>query len=182
MVYLAFFIVLILILPLTFTVYAFFDYKSKRLFIALYLFKYIKLISGYINVRQKGGFYFHLNDNKVIILNKDILNKFKDKPNFLPKLTVLNVYSVIDSGVKSQNWLSFLFLFYLALINVNCFISNEIRYIGLKTDLNLLNSSENFKSLKLKFTFSFNLVGILCKIIGSLVNKGNIFNVQKQQS
>ena len=180
MVYLVFFIVLILIFPLIFTAYAYFDYKNKRLFIALYLFSKIKLISGYINVREKGGVYFHLSDKKVIIINKEIFDKFKGKPNFLPKITVFDVYSVIDSGVKSQYWLSFLFAFYTIIININCICSNEIKYITLKTDLNVVNLNENLKSLKVKVSFSFNVVGIFCKFFDSLFIKGNIFNVQKQ--
>ncbi len=179
MVYLAFFIALILVFPLVFSGYFYLDINNKKLFLAVYLFKYVKLLSGFITFRDNGGFYFHISDKKVVILNKELFDKFKGGPDFLPKITVFNSYSIIDSGVKNDIWLSFLFTFYTILRNFNCILSNEINYLSLKTDLNVINIDKNLISVKLSLIFSFNLLGILNNFFGSLLLRG-ISYVKKQ--
>ena len=180
MVYLAFFIALILILPFVFSAYLYYDNKNKKLYLALYLFRYLNLISGYFTKRESGGFYFHISNKRVIILNKEVFNKLKDGPDFLPKLTVINSYSIIDSGVKDDVWLSFLFVFYTILRNFNCIISNKMAFLTLKTDLNLIDSQENLINIKLRITFCLNLLGILYQFFRSLILRG--INDAKKQS
>ena len=179
MVYLAFFIALIFVLPLVISVYIYYDNINKRLFIAIYLFKYIKLLTGYIIPREIGGFYFHISNKKAIIIDKDILEKLKGGPDFLPKIAVFNCYSIIDSGTKSDVWLSFLFFGYTILREFNCILSNNVKYLSLKSDLNVYLVEENLLSIKLRIVFSFNFLSILYKFFGSLIIRG-INNVKKQ--
>ena len=68
MVVAVFIIGLILILPFILTFYGYLSVKGKRLYFALYLFGKIKLVSGYLKRRDKGGFYIHLSENLAIII------------------------------------------------------------------------------------------------------------------
>ena len=181
MVYLAFFIALILIFPLVISVYIYYDNINKRLFIAIYLFKYIKLLTGYIIPREIGGFYFHISNKKAIILDKEFINKLKGGPDFLPIPSIFDCYLVIDSGVKSDAWLSFLFIFYSILRFISNLLSYNISHLTLKTNLNVISVEENLSSIKLSLTFAFNLLGILCKFFGSLILRG-IKNVKRKKA
>ena len=172
MIYLIVIVVFLLFLPIIFTVYSYVNVKDKKLYIAIYIFKYIKLLSGYITVRESNGFYFHVSNKKVIIIDTNLIKKLQNGPNILPMPTVFNVYTIIDSGVKNDSWLFFLLNFYYILKGFNFFLCNKISYLELKTDLNIYKKDENFISAKNKFTFSFNLFGILCKIFVNLIVKG----------
>ena len=66
----------------------------------------------------------------------------------------------------------FLLNFYYLLKGFNFFLCNKISYLELKTDLNIYKKDENFISAKNKFTFSFNLFGILYKIFVNLIVTG----------
>ena len=68
MVIAVFIIGLILILPFVLTFYGYYNVEGKRLYFALYLYGKIKLISGYVKLRNKGGFYIHLSENKTLQL------------------------------------------------------------------------------------------------------------------
>lgn len=172
MIYLIFISVFILFLPLIFTVYTYVDVKEKKLYIAIYMYKFIKIISSYITIRESGGFYLHLTNNKVIIIDSDLIKKLRDGPNILPMPTIFNVYTIIDSGAKSDAWLFFLYNFYYLLKGFNFIISNDVQFLKLKTDLNVYNKNENLINVKAKFNLTFNLFGILYKIFVNLILKG----------
>ena len=172
MVYIVFIVAFIFLLPLFFTVYFYLDVKGKKLYIAIYLYKYIKVLSSYITIRNPNGFYFHISNTKVIIIDKNLIKKLQNGPNILPMPTIFNVYTIIDSGMQSDTWLFFLLNFYYGFKIFNFLTTNNTSYLKLKTDLNLINSNENLIGLKCKLNFSFNLFGILYKIFVNLIVKG----------
>ncbi len=164
------FIVILLFAPIFVTIYACYNKKENRLYFAIYSLKIIKILSGYITVRDKGGFYIHVN-NTAYIINKDTLLNFKmssgDEKAFLP----LYLYLVVDSG-SDFNSLSFLMVTnFLSNIFSN-YLYNTDNYFDFNNDINIYNNESGILSIKLCFTLCFNLFCIVKAIFANHILKG----------
>ena len=167
MVVAVFILVLLLILPFILTFYGYYDIKSKRLYFALYLYGKIKVISGYVKGRKKGGFYIHLSEYKAVIIDVNTLKKISGGPDYFSNIEFEKFYMITDVGVKNIN---FLFL----ILNVNSALINFAKITKAKgflpkivSDVNIYNQNENLMSIKVKFICSFNFVCILKSIFAN---------------
>jgi hypothetical protein len=167
MVITVFIIGLILILPLILTFYGYLSVKGKRLYFALYLFGKIKLISGYVKLRDKGGFYIHLSDSKAIIIDINTLKKLSGGPNLFSDVEFDELYLITDLGVKNFSLLYTVLTVNSAIKNFACITKARGFLPKIISDLNIYNQNDGLKSIKIKFIFSFNLVCILKSIIAN---------------
>ena len=167
MVIAVFIIGLILILPFVLTFYGYYNVEGKRLYFALYLYGKIKLISGYVKLRNKGGFYIHLSENKAIIIDIKTLQKLSGGPNYFNDIEFNELYLITDVGVKNVKVLYTVLCVNSAIKNFACITKARGFLPEIKSDLNIYNQNDCLKSIKAKFIFSLNLICILKSVIAN---------------
>ncbi len=167
-----FILILLLIFPFIISLYTYYDVRFKRVYFAFYLYGKIKIISGYVKLRNKGGFYVHLTENKALIIDINTLKKLSGGPDYLSNIQLSEVYLITDCGVKNVN---LLFL----ILALNSAVKNyaKIKVLNnalpkITSDLNVYNQNDSLKSIKIKILCAFNLVCILKSIIANYKNVG----------
>lgn len=164
--------IFILILPLIFSVYFYYDNDNKRVYFAVFIFGYFKILSGYIKGRIKGGIYIHLSEKRAIIVRLSALKNIGNGPNFLKVISVNSLYYLIDVGTQYV-WL--LTYFSVLVKNTHAFASifdSLGYYFNLFADLNVYQEEIGLKSIKFKLKLSFNLIGIIILFITNYISKG----------
>ncbi len=162
--------VILLFAPIFITVYAYYNKEEKKLYFAIYSLKIIKIISGYVTLRDKGGFYVHAN-NKAYIINKNTILNFKfssgDEKAFLP----ISLYLVVDCGTdfNSLTLISFLSMFSN---NVKTYINNTSSFFNYNSDFNLYLNSVGISSINVSFTVCFNIFCIVKALFANHILKG----------
>lgn len=161
-------LLIISLLPLSLTFYAFYDKTLKKLCVAVYLFNFIKVFSGYITNRKLGGFYIH-NKNKAIIL-KPKLKSFKGNNAIIKALSlktiIINAYLGVDnlpalfSVLTVKNSLNTIF----TTVNGNKF---RVNY-----DFNLFLSVNSGLSFGVKTIIKTCVLRILLAVIAKSIKKG----------
>lgn len=174
-----FLVAIIIVLPIIVSSYFYFNNNLKRLYFAIYIFGFIKLISGYFKVRNKGGFYLHLSKNKAIIIDFSIIKKLNGGPNYLSDFSINKLFIESDiSIIKTKLLFSSIYLNYFTSI-----ISKIIYESGympeITSNLNIILDNDDIFSLKFKIIFSFNLVCILKSLIANAKNVGVKYVKQK---
>ena len=167
-----FIMVLLLIFPFVLSVYAYYDVKLKRVYFAIYLFGKIKIISGYVKLRKKGGVYVHLTEDKALIIDINTLKKLSGGPDYLSNIQLSEVYLITDCGIKNINLL-FLILTINSSIKNYAIINDKSNVLPkIVSDLNVYNQIDALKSIKIKILLAFNLVCILKSIIANYKSVG----------
>lgn len=169
MVFVIFFIFLILILPLVFTLYFYFDLQDKRLYFAVFLFGKIKLLCGYFKPRNNESFYLHLSNNKTIIIDISVLKKLKGGRGFLKSFDISYLNFIVDAGVCDGILLFTLF----SLKKLSDYFFITFNFTNILTEINVFNKDKGVISIKCKLIFVFNIVCILKTFIAN-----NIFEVK----
>ena len=166
-------IIIILFLPIFLSVYLYYEGLDKRLYFAIYLFSFIKILDGYIKIRKLGGFYIHVTEEKAIILDyKSILNFEKGSFNIQSALSLVNFNLITDIGIKSFNTIT-IFLFFKTLTNILGKVFTCTKpYFELKNNLNIIDVNENLINIKCSFTLYFNIFCILLKLIANVIKRG----------
>lgn len=172
MVVAVFVVALLLIFPFVFSVYGYYVTNFKRLYFALYLFGKIKVISGYIKLRKKGGIYIHLTENKAIIIDINTLKKLNGGPNYINYFQFNSLYLIVDCGIKNLNILFIALSVIFRLKDYSKTLSENNKYPKIIVDFNLYNENSNIKSIKFKLFGAFNLICILQSIIANYKSVG----------
>lgn len=163
---------LFLILPIFVSVYLYYDVIDKRLYFAIFLYNQIKITSGYIVKRKNGGFYVHTN-KKAYIFDNETLNKLKSSDIDLTKALQTRTFNLyIDIGLEDVNLIILGASIYYLLQNIGKVYTEKYNYFNYLTDLNIYDTNKKLISIKLKHVVSFNILGILSKIIANLISKG----------
>ena len=167
-----FLIILLLIFPFILSIYIYYDDKVKRVYFAIYLFAKIKIISGYLKIRKKGGFYIHLTENKALIIDINTLKKLSGGPDYFKNIQISEIYLITDCGVRNINFL-------FSILAINNAIKNyaKIKYKNnefpiIASDLNVYNQNIDLISIKIKITCAFNLICILKSVFANYKSVG----------
>lgn len=169
MYYIVLFITLILIAPVFITAYFYFNVNEKRLYFALYLFGGIKLFSGYVKERIKGGVYVHLSNNKALIIDLSYLKKSRNNGNIIGVFSLVNLRIIVDVGILRFGEL-FISLFINKTLNVLFKIINDNKKST--SEVNVIYEELGFMGVKVKIILCFNLICILTELIANAINKG----------
>jgi hypothetical protein len=136
------------------------------------LFNLVRIKAGYIVKREIGGFYIHTK-KKAYIIDKNAILKLKMSEFELTKAFSTNTFNLyIVIGTKNVILIYLSSGVYYLLQQFFKVYKSKYGYVNLLTELNIYNTSKNLISIKLKYAFSFNLLGILSKIIANLIIKG----------
>ncbi len=176
-----FIIVLILILPIILSMYGCYCVSQKRFYFAIYLFGFIKIFSGYVKSRAKGGFYIHLSENKAIIIDYNTIKKLSGGPNYFSKIQLKSLYVILDSGIKNINLLFFIYSVMSAIKNYAVISTNSGKITKIKTDINVYNTQETIKYIKIKAVLMLNLICILQSIIANAKVVGEKYVKRKKK-
>ena len=172
MVFLAIFVTIIF-LPIYISVYLYYDNKGKRLYFAIYLFNFVKILDGYVNRRKNGGVYVHVTETKAYVIDSELIKQLEGGSiNVFPTLTLKNLTITLDIGNKNGQIVSILFVIFSLIIKCGRVIEHELPYLNLVTNLNIHDVNENFLALKSKTVICFNLFCILIKIFANLIKRG----------
>ncbi len=171
MVIAVFLITLILVLPLIISLYFYYDVNVKKVYFAIYIFGFLKVISGYISKRNEGGIYLHLTDKKAFILKLNSLKGLGDGPKLIKVISINSIYLSLDLGVKNANLIT---IVYSILSFINCYSRVSFyhgKYTNIYTNFNVLNEDFGFKTIKIKLKLSFNLISILILMLKNYLIK-----------
>ncbi|MBR5439671.1 MAG: hypothetical protein IKV61_05620 [Clostridia bacterium] len=155
-------------MPITVSIYVYYNKSEQKLYFAIYAFKYVLVISGYLTVRNSYSVYLHIKNKAYVITLNNLINLTKNRSggNFI---TPLSLYIYVDSAVN-EFALSFLMLV-KAISNVfNAYSYNELYYFDNYYSFNLTNTAKQIE-IKASFTFSFNLFCILRLLIANSIIK-----------
>ena len=181
MVLAVFIIGIILIFPFVISIYGYYDAALKRVYFALYLFSKIKIISGYIKIRNKGGFYIHLSESKALIIDINTLKKLSGGPDYFKNIEVSEIYMVTDCGVKDVNFLFSILSINNAVKNYAKIKSKNNKYPKIISDLNVYNKNDDLISIKIKIVCAFNLICILSSIFANYKSVGVSYVKRKKR-
>ena len=173
---------LINFIPIFTSVYLYYNSEDKRLYFAVYLYRFIKLASGYIVKRSYGGYYIHTFKNKAFIITlKDIITLEKGSHSYSKAFTLTKFYLLNDVGKKNLNIVYFFTsLTYLANKYKPVFYET-MPFIEYKIDLNLYLEEENLISSKTSLTFYFTIFCIVKLFIANVIKKGVEYAKRKIQ-
>ena len=161
------FFIILLFLPIFIKAYLYYNPTDKKLYFAIYLFNYIKIIAGYITKRELGGIYIHMR-NRAIILDENFFNKHKKDKISLKTFKIDKISLFFDMGYESANTI---FLTY-ALLNLTNIISKNSKTTKIYTYLNVYNENQKIISVYSSFSFHFNIFGIVKGIFANFISKG----------
>jgi hypothetical protein len=170
MLYVIITIILIFIFPLVLTSYIYFDSNDKKLYFAVYLFDFIKIVDGYITKRNLGGFYIHIK-NKAIIIDDVILNSLRGGKSMLKAFHLTSLNAFIN--LQTDNF----YLYYVTLLLnfskniVYKFLENNYFLEKPKTSINLSIGKFSMQ-VKVRFKILFNLFCITYNLITNYIDKG----------
>ena len=170
----------ILILPLVFSLYLYYDKLRKKLFFAIYIFGLVKVLSGYVSNRIKGGVYIHLSQKKAIIIKLSALKNIGNGPNYLTVINLSSIYFLIDVGIKSASILTVIYSIVKNVQSLSKLLNINGSLIKIKTDLNVYPIDLSLISVKIKLKITFNLISILVLLIANYISKG-IKNVKRKK-
>ena len=176
MVLAVFIIMLILIVPLFFSLYFYYDISGKKVYYAVYLFKVIRLNSGYLLKRERGGFYLHLSNKKAVILKPKLKSVFNKRGNYLKYFSVVDIYVCSDAVLSSVYSLTFLYSLISNLKSIVKIFSN----CNYSYDFNLLCDESLNRGVKLSVNTYVNLISILILLIANAISRVN-FNEKRDK-
>lgn len=166
-------LIIIIFLPLYVSVYLYNNSKDKRIYFAIYLFNFIKILDGYTTPRKLGGIYIHLFKDKAYVLDLETIKRLEGGSiNFASIITIKNLYFSLDFGIKNANLVSILIIIFTFYINLGNFIKYNYPYFKSNVNLNVLNTDKNYIASKLSLTFCFNIFCIVVKIITNIISRG----------
>ncbi len=161
MVIAVFLITLILIAPLIFSVYFYYDNSVRKAYFAIYLFGFIKLINGYTSIRKAGGTFIHISNKKALIFELKSIKGIESGPKLLKAITINSFYFSVYLGVDSA---SFLMLANLIIISIQNFAKINDKnggYSKINADLIVYNENLTLKAINFKVKVTFNLISLL---------------------
>lgn len=161
----------ILIVPLAFSVYFHFEKSLNKVYFAIYVFGFIRLVSGYISKRKLGGFYVHLSSKKALILQLNSILKLESDFSFLSVISINNIYLSTSIGFKSATLLTFATTLTTAIQTTSKIIEDNGYGKRVVADLIVYNEDKLLKSIKMKVKFSFNLISIVIIFIANYISK-----------
>ena len=83
---------MLLFIPFYISVYLYHNDKDKRIYFAIYLFKFVKILDGYTTRRKLGGIYIHLFKDKAYVLDINTLKRLEGgSHNFISAITYKNL-------------------------------------------------------------------------------------------
>ena len=172
MLFILFIIVLIIILPIVLSLYLFLDFTNKKLYFGIYLFGFIKILSGYVNVRDKGGFYLHISNNKAIIIDNSTLQKIGGGTSFINAFQFSEIVLITDVSLNNIKLIfSILFVNKIGQI-INKIIYSNNKLPKIRSNVLILSDLEKVFNLKCKAVLSFNILCIVKSLIANSISKG----------
>ena len=162
-------LIFILFFPIVVTVYVYFDTKNKKLYFAIYIFKILKIFSGYACVRKKGGFYIHFK-NKAVIIDKNTFKNFNGNAGIIKYVQPLSFFAVSETGCDEFS------LFFLSIIRaafgvLYAVLKNNMPFIDLRLDCNVYTYKKGICDLKTEASFCFNVFCIIMGTFAEIINK-----------
>lgn len=143
---------------------------NKKCYFKLYLFNFIKILSGSIS-KIDGGLKINLGKNKIILFEFANALTVKNKVKPLMDYHIKNFYSLTEIGnINFYNPMVLGFIFqYLNGLICNI-IKNKKNYINIKNDINIYEKEEFF-NIFAEFTVILNLLMIVLSIIKIIMGK-----------
>ena len=171
MVLFVFWLGLILLIPIFITTYFYYDNCANKLFFSLYLFGVVRVVSGYLTKRNKGGFYLHIK-NKAIIIDAQLFKSFRGGDSGAVKaFSIRKAYLILDVGVKNLSTIFIANSFFTVLSSVYSLIKSTSSGVELEKTLNIYCDNTEFKAFKLKLVVFFNFLSICFMIIANYKNR-----------
>lgn len=175
MIFVIMLIFLLLIFPIFISFSILYDKNINKLFVTINLFRKLKIISGYIQIKEK-LIFFHLQNKAFIINPKEILStsfKFHKIKHF--ELSVIKSCLIVgDFNELSASVL----LNYNYFLNVFiCIIKMYKNFINVKNDI-VITEENNFKFL-FKIEIVFNILVVVIILLKKLMEL--IINAKKSR-
>ncbi|MBR6737579.1 MAG: hypothetical protein IKL82_04360 [Clostridia bacterium] len=162
-----FILTIILFIPIFITTYIFYDDSAKRLYFAFYLFGFIRIVSGYVKGRNRGGFYIHISNEKAIIIDTKTIKGLNGGKGITSSFSLFSISYVFDVGLKNLNEL---IAFYGVYTLTNTILQTKLynrSHVDFNPNFNVYTDFDDLKAIKLKLGVFFNLFCIVRAIIAN---------------
>ena len=169
-------IFLFLIIPLIFEINLLIDLNDKKIYLAIYIFKYIKVISGYLTL-VKGYIAFHIKNKAYLISPKSIINTGK-KYKKIKHFEIFYLKSSLFLSDINDFILYFIFIYNFLMENFSKIYKMNKNFSLIKNDI-ILNQNDQKLKYFLRVKIAFNMIVILIITIKKLME--NIINAKKSR-
>ena len=169
-VYLVFVLVLILFSPIFVRFDILFDKEIKKMFMAVYFYGFIKIISGYFTIESK-YVAFHLSDKKAILIEPlEIFDKGKSYKS-LKNFEIFSVKTALEIGSDvTENWIKFTCLYKVLIENLSPYYLSK-KYFAITNNDIIINETCSTIRFISSIKVVFNIFVILIMAIKKFMEK-----------
>ena len=157
-------------MPIIVNIYAFYIDNDKKFYFAVYFYKNLKIISGFLTKRKSGGFYLHLKNNAKIITFKWL--DFKSSSGVLKAFSVDSI-NVLTSVSVDKPYLIFIIQSVFNFIK-GAFMaikSNNDEFNG-QSNLNVYLYDNDVFNVGVYISTKTNVLRIILALISNAIIKG----------
>ncbi len=160
-----------IIFPIFFSLKGYFSSEDKKLYYSLYIYGFIKINSGYIEL-IKEGIALHLTNKKAIVINYKSLLGFRKNIEPLKDYHVISLKTLTEIGVKDKifSYSCGAFIFQYIDSFIKWFLYNKKPYLEYDNRLSLFEGEEFIKFF-IQTKIVFNILMILISIIKIVMEK-----------
>lgn len=166
----------ILILPYLIEFNFYYEKESRKLYLSIYLYSFIKIISGYFTL-EEGYIAFHLKKKAILIAPSTLVNTGK-KYKKIMHFEIYYIYSNLFIGDFSDFNLYFLVFYNFLINNFGIIYKMYKNFSYVKNDIVLYKEDLPFKFF-IKVKIAFNMVVLLIILIKKIME--NFINAKKSK-
>lgn len=161
----------LLIFPIYLNGYLYFTLDIKKLFFSIRIFKVIKILSGYAELK-KDGIFIHLTRKKAVLIPYSSLTGMKKKVKPLKDYHIIKWEFEADLGFSNNTLLALESAFFVNYITsfINWITSNVKPYLIIKNNVNVYESQSVFR-IYFYGTVLLNLLMIILSLIKIILEK-----------
>ena len=162
---------ILLIFPIYLNEYLYFSIETKKLFFSIKIFKVIKILSGYAEVK-KDGIFIHLTRKKAILIPYSSLTSMKKKVKPLKDYHIIKWEFEADLGFVDNTVLALETAFLVNYLTsfINWITSNIKPYLIVKNNVNVYEAQNVFR-IYFYGTVLLNLLMVILSLIKIILEK-----------
>ena len=173
--------VFLLFCPILFNINFFFNKSDNKLYMGIYLFNFIKIYGGYLQIFKK-GIWLYLSDKKHFLLSySDALKKNQSNMSILKGFDLIKIHAVIELGIKDEVPKAMMYV--SGIHNLVSAVFSIIRTKNSAMSLKcteILEENEDVLKITASIKYVFNIFLLLLAFIKIILNEV-IKNVKRQR-
>ena len=178
MIFLIWFLILLIIFPISLNFYGYLSLEDKKFYFGIYLYNFTKIFGGYARI-EKDCVSIHYSNKKALLIFYNKVFKMRNKIKIIRDYHIIKLNSLVEIGTKNNIILpSALASIYVWHNHLLCDILHKFKpYIKIKNNVDVYED-DNFFKIYLRFNLLLNILMILLSIIKIMT--GRLLNAIKR--